>query len=82
MSLKVEIGRSNNNGGRPIKIGVDSWAKASRIVRCFIQDFNLGAGCGALEAFTGGKVFDGEKQVGHISYNGRAWNMSGIEIAA
>jgi hypothetical protein len=75
--MKVEIGRSGNNRGATHKIGVDSWAKASAIVRAYIDDFNLGAGYGStLEAFTGGKVFDGDKQIGRISYNGRAWDMN------
>ena len=83
MGLKVEIGRSGNNRGATHKIGVDSWSKASAIVRAYIEDFDLGAGCGShLEAFTGGKMFDGDKQIGRISYNGRAWDMSDNPITA
>lgn len=73
MALKVEIGRSGNNRGATHKIGVDSLAKASAIVRAYIEEFHLGGGSGALEAFTGGAVWDGDVQTAYVSYNGRVW---------
>ena len=81
--MKVEIGRTGNNGGKTMQIGVDGWAKASAIVRAYIEQFDLGAGCGSqLEAFTGGNVFENGKQIGRISYNGRAWDLNNQSIAA
>lgn len=72
--MHVELKRSNSK--KTLKVEVSSWEVASIAVQTFIQDHDLGAGCSdGAPAFTGGKVFEGSKQIGRISYNGRCWNM-------
>lgn len=61
---------------------VDGWAHASRVVRDYITDYDLGAGCATdAPAFIGGTVTAGGKTLGRISYNGRAWDVDDKEIA-
>lgn len=59
---------------------VNSWSTAQRVVREFIEEHDLGAGCSDGDAFTGGDVYEDGKKIGHISYNGRAWDLKGKEI--
>jgi len=74
--------RLSIDGKKAKDVPVKDWAEASTKVREFIDQNNLGSGCGSgLKAFTGGPVFEGPKQVGRISYNGRAWDMAGAPIA-
>lgn len=63
-------------------VGVANYQEASAAVRKYIDENNLGAGCGSqLKAFTGGKVV-GELggEIAKVSYNGRVWDMEGKEI--
>jgi hypothetical protein len=56
---------------------VSSWGEASRAFRLFIERGGYGAsnlGEGA------GRVFRGTDQIGHVSYNGRCWDLDGAEI--
>lgn len=46
----------------------DTIEELQQIVRTYIDENDLGGG-----NWTGGKVFDGEKEIGRISYNGRYW---------
>lgn len=46
----------------------DTVIELEDIVRRYIDENNLGSG-----NWTGGKVFEGEKEIGYISYNGRYW---------
>jgi len=50
------------------KISVDSFKEASQVCVEFISQNDLGSG-----NWDGGQVFDGDKQVAQVSYNGRVW---------
>ncbi len=62
------------DSGDPVQIDADSLADAS--LRCcrYIERNELGGG-----NWTGGQVFDGEKLVASIGYNGRVWWIDGRE---
>ncbi len=64
-------------------VSVASYAEASAAVRQYIEENDLGAGCGSGPAFTGGKI---ESELGgnlaRVSYNGRVWDLDGKEILA
>ena len=79
MKYKVTLGAYGNidHGEDPYKPldGVpqgmkeaDTIEELQSIVRAYIDEHDLGAG-----NWTGGKVFEGEKEIGRISYNGRYW---------
>ena len=55
---------------------VRSWAEASRAVRRYIFENDLTG-----STWSGGTVRIGGKRAGHISYNGRAWDIHGDVIA-
>lgn len=63
------------DSGTPTQIDVDSLADASLRCRRYIQNNELGGG-----NWTGGQVFDEERLVASISYNGRIWGTDGGEI--
>jgi hypothetical protein len=56
---------------------VESIKEASVEAQDYIERNELGGG-----NWTGGQVFSGAEQIARISYNGRAWDMSGKEIQA
>lgn len=60
-------------------VPVANFAEASKRVRKFIDDGDLGAGCGSsLAPFTGGNIVDDAGNViAHVSYNGRVWPPTG-----
>ena len=74
-------GSGNPDYDEPRDIGVPTewrpvrdWADASRIVRSFIDRWNLGGG-----NWTGGEIRQGSstgKIIAHVSYNGRVWSGS------
>ena len=41
----------------------------------YINVFELGGG-----NWDGGQIYDGNKQIALVSYNGRVWDMGGLEI--
>jgi hypothetical protein len=81
----VKLGHAKNpdiHGGYWVKpkdgkrsVDVDSFAMASGACLGYIKRNGLGAG-----NWSGGQVYDGEKQVAIVSYNGRVWGMDGKEI--
>lgn len=82
-NITVMIGRSDEQHGIPHPVHCKDIAEASNKVRDFIEQNDLTAGCGGHEPFfTGGKLFadDAKTPLGHISYNGRVWDMNGKEI--
>lgn len=56
-------------------VTVASVDEASKVCRAYIDRNGLGGG-----NWVGGDVFSDGEQVARISYNGRAWDMSGNEI--
>lgn len=58
------------NCGKSVK--VDTLHEASRLVRKTIKETDMGSTRWYGFMFNG-FVFDGDKQVAHISYNGRIW---------
>ena len=46
----------------------ESIEECQQIVRSYIEANDLGSG-----NWTGGAVYEGEQQIGYISYNGRYW---------
>lgn len=78
----MEVKLSKSGSKKSLLINVSSWDVASIAVQIYIQDHNLGSGCSDdSEAFTGGEVYENGKKIGRISYNGRAWDLDGKEIA-
>ena len=59
------------------EVEVESFKEASRVCRKFIDDNNLGGG-----NWHGGQVYVDGNQVASVSYNGRIWDMEGMEIKA
>lgn len=47
----------------------DTIEELQSIVREYIEKNDIGGG-----QWTGGKVMEGDKEIGYISYNGRFWN--------
>lgn len=62
---------------KPKKVKVKSIDEAISKVRNFINDNDLGGG-----NFTGGALYDGDKKIGRISYNGRVWDLDDNEMFA
>lgn len=61
--------------GDPL-VRVTDWLEASRFVRTYIMVHGIGS-----SEFTGGQVYnEGQRKIGHISYNGRTWNKDGQEV--
>lgn len=58
------------------KVDVATMQEAAQVCRAYIDRNGLGAG-----NWTGGKLYQGKKQVARVSYNGRVWAMDGTEIA-
>ena len=52
----------------------DTIEELQSIVRKYIDDNDLGSG-----NWTGGKVFDGDEEIGYISYNGRYWTTEELK---
>lgn len=78
----VRLQTSDNSLGMAMH-EVDTFADASKAVREYIERLNLTAGCGEHgTAFTGGKIYDTATRSlqGHVSYNGRVWDLVGKEI--
>lgn len=73
--MRVRLASGKNRGRW---VSVPTWQHASNVVRGFIDDFGLTAGCGSSgTAFTGGEVVnDTNEPIGRISYNGRAWDLN------
>jgi len=57
------------------KVAAATMQEAASLCRAFIERNSLGGG-----NWTGGKVYQGKKQVARVSYNGRVWAMDGSEI--
>jgi len=57
--------------GRAVRINVATLADAADACRAYIARNGLGAG-----NWTGGKITDGKKVVGYVSYNGRVWDRA------
>lgn len=57
------------------EVEVESFAEASKACRKFIRDNELGYG-----NWSGGSVFLNGKHVAYVSYNGRVWDLGGVEI--
>lgn len=79
----VALGASSRDKGKTFLAPAASIKEAQQIVRDFIDENDLGAGCSPeSDAFTGGELFykDGKKQIGRISYNGRAWDLHNEEL--
>ena len=57
------------------KVTVATIQEASKPCMEYIKRNSLGGG-----NWTGGKVYQGKKQVARVSYNGRVWAMDGSEI--
>lgn len=58
-----------------VKVAATTMQDAAKLCRAYIERNNLGSG-----NWTGGKVYEGKKQVARVSYNGRVWAMDGSEI--
>lgn len=58
-------------------VAVKDWAEASSVFRNWIEKNDYGSS--NLVRGAGDVVVMG-KTVGHVSYNGRVWDMSGAEI--
>ena len=56
-------------------VNVHDLKQASKVCRDYIEEYDLGGG-----NWIGGQVFDGEKQIARISYNGRIWDLDDKEI--
>lgn len=60
---------------------VNSFHEASKLVREYIEHYDLGSSC-----FTGGDILTGSllsgkhEKIGRVSYNGRVWDLDGNEI--
>lgn len=52
---------------------VASLEEASAVCRSYIADWDLGGGNWVAGA---GNVYDGDRKVAHISYNGRIWPVA------
>ena len=61
--------------GKTQAVPVNSYAEASKVSQDYIRRNHLGAG-----NWTGGKIYQGRTKVGHVSYNGRVWDIEGNEI--
>lgn len=57
-------------------VDVKTLSEAAKVCRNFIKEHNLGS-----SRYTGGEVYDLNKNmIAKVSYNGRVWDMDGIEI--
>jgi hypothetical protein len=61
--------------GKTQNVPVSSFAEASKTCSAFIRRNQLGGG-----NWTGGNIYEGRKKVGHVSFNGRVWDIEGNEI--
>ena len=68
MTMKVKLSPHKS-------MAVLDWAHASREVRKYIEQEDLGS-----SQFVGGTVTKDGERLGYISYNGRAWDKQGKEI--
>lgn len=50
------------------RVQVKDLAEAAQVCRQYIEDNDLGAG-----HWSGGQVFEGDREVARVSYNGRLW---------
>ena len=62
--------------GKRVRVPVISLKGAQKVVRNYIERNNLGGG-----NWTGGELMYDGVPVGRISYNGRAWDLEGAEMA-
>lgn len=56
-------------------VEVATFKGASIMCLKYIDEFELGGG-----NWDGGQIYDGNKQIASVSYNGRVWDMHGKEI--
>ena len=61
--------------GRAKFVTVSTFAEASEVCRAYIKRNELGGG-----NWTGGQVFDDNRQIARVSYNGRVWDRDDNEI--
>jgi hypothetical protein len=61
--------------GKTQAVPVNTYAEASKVCQDYIRRNSLGAG-----NWTGGNIYQGRTKVGHVSYNGRVWDIEGKEI--
>lgn len=50
-------------------VPVTSYEEASKVCRAYLDKTGIGN-----TRWTGGALFEGEKQIGYVSYNGRVWS--------
>jgi hypothetical protein len=91
MGIQIKLAHSSNpdidggywdepvDTGKPVFVAVMDVPEASRIAREYIDRNHLGGG-----NWVGGQMFlmlgNKKKEFGRISFNGRAWDLSGKEI--
>lgn len=91
MGIQIKLSHASNpdidggywdepiDSGKPQFVSVTDTIEATRIARAYIDRNRLGGG-----NWTGGQLFlalgNKRKEFGRVSFNGRAWDLSGKEI--
>lgn len=62
------------------KLEITSFQEASKAVRTYITEYELGSGCGHFDFFTGGNIIEKGKTIARVSYNGLIWNLNNVKL--